>query len=183
MNTSNFTDPFSGKPAGALAIFNKGIIIYANDAFEKLYNRLDPAARGKLNHEFADLDLHVLNSEKAFARKRIALALDDSKIDAFVYLLNKSESDENHFLLLADTNLSSADVPNVIPEQPHDSDQLLKKPAKKKLAAAFSELIGEDLHFKAVLFAAQKAAKSDYPVLISGESGTGKEILARTIHR
>jgi transcriptional regulator with PAS, ATPase and Fis domain len=48
---------------------------------------------------------------------------------------------------------------------------------------AFSELIGEDPRFKAVLYKAQKAAQSNYPVLIEGESGTGKEILARTIHK
>lgn len=51
------------------------------------------------------------------------------------------------------------------------------------LSPAFSELIGKDPHFKAVLLKAQKAAKSDLPVLISGESGTGKEILAHGIHR
>ncbi|MEI8313473.1 MAG: sigma-54 dependent transcriptional regulator, partial [Verrucomicrobiota bacterium] len=37
--------------------------------------------------------------------------------------------------------------------------------------------------FKTVLLRAQKAAQSDFSVLILGESGTGKEILARTIHR
>ncbi len=58
-----------------------------------------------------------------------------------------------------------------------------QKAAKKKLSSAFSELIGEDPHFKAVLYKAQKAAQSNYPVLIEGESGTGKEILARTIHK
>ena len=40
----------------------------------------------------------------------MALTLHDSQIDAFVYLLNRSESDENHFLLLADTNLSPSDI-------------------------------------------------------------------------
>ncbi len=183
MNTPNFPGPFSGKPSDALAIVNKGIILYANDAFEKLYNCLDSAAKGKLSQELADLDMHVRNSGEAFAPKRMALTLDDSKIDALVYLLNKSESDENHFLLLADTNLSPGDVPNTTPDRSQDSGQLLKKSTPKKLLPAFSELIGEDIHFKAVLFAAQKAAQSDYPVLISGESGTGKEILARTIHR
>jgi len=183
MNRPNFPGPFRGKPSDALAIFNKGIILYANDAFEKLYNCLDPAAKGKLSQELAGLDHHVRNSGEAFAPKRMALTLDDSQIDALVYLLNKSESDENHFLLLADTNFSSSDAPNTKLDQPQNSDQLLKKPAKKKLSPVFSELIGADRHFKAVLFAAQKAAKSDYPVLISGESGTGKEILARTIHR
>jgi transcriptional regulator with PAS, ATPase and Fis domain len=64
-----------------------------------------------------------------------------------------------------------------------DSDQILKKTTKNKLPPAFSELVGEDPHFKAVLLKAQKAAQSDYPVLIEGESGTGKEILARTVHR
>ncbi len=131
MNTPNFTGPFRGKPSDALAIFNKGIILYANDAFKKLYNRLDPAARGQLSRKFADLDLHVRNSGEAFAQNRMALTLDDSKIDAFVYLLNKSESDENHFLLLADTNLFPRDVPNAMPDQPRDSGQLLKNRPKR----------------------------------------------------
>ncbi len=68
MNTPNFPGPFSGKPSDALAIFNKGIILYANDAFEKLYNCLDSAAKGKLSQELADLDLHVRNSGEAFAQ-------------------------------------------------------------------------------------------------------------------
>ena len=63
------------------------------------------------------------------------------------------------------------------------SDKVAKKASFQQLSPVFSELVGEDPHFKAVLFTSQKAAKSDFPVLIYGESGTGKEILARTIHR
>ena len=58
-----------------------------------------------------------------------------------------------------------------------------KNSSSQKLSPVFSEVVGEDPHLKTVLLTAQKAAKSDFPVLISGESGTGKEILARTIHR
>ena len=64
------------------------------------------------------------------------------------------------------------------------SDQIIDfdNKSKMKLSSAFSKLIGEEFNFKNVLLKAQKAAISNYPILIIGESGTGKEILAHTIH-
>ena len=90
---------------------------------------------------------------------------------------------ETRLLVLAGPKGPGTEMPYSIPDQPRNTDQLLPKTAKKKLSSAFSELIGEDPNFKAVLHKAQKAARSNYPVLIQGESGTGKEILARTIHK
>ena len=51
------------------------------------------------------------------------------------------------------------------------------------LSPEFRELKGEEPVFKEALLTAQKAARTDFPVLILGESGTGKEILARMIHK
>jgi transcriptional regulator with PAS, ATPase and Fis domain len=98
-------------------------------------------------------------------------------------LLNKTGSKESHLLVVVDPGKSSAEALSSLSKQSVDSVNIYRKTTKKKLSPAFSELIGEDPNFKAVLLTAQKAAKSDYPVLISGASGTGKEILARTIHR
>ncbi len=183
MNTSNFPDQLAGKPSDALAIFKKGVIVYTTNSFEKLYNRLNAMAKERFNRQLHDLNRDLQQSGKVFTQKHITLAPSDKALDFFVYLLNKPGSKENHLLVVVNSGKPFTESLSSIPNQPLDSDQILGKAAKTRLSPAFSELIGEDLHFKAVLFAAQKAAKSDYPVLISGESGTGKEILARTIHR
>jgi transcriptional regulator with PAS, ATPase and Fis domain len=182
-NTSNFPAQFGAKPSEPLAIFKKGAIVYANNSFEKLYNPLNNTARERFHRVLHDLNLDLQQSGKTFTQKHIALTPDDKKIEVSVYLLNKSGSEKNHLLVVTNVGEPSTQELSSIPNQPLDSDQIQRKDAKKKLSPAFSELIGEDPNFKAVLFTAQKAAKSDYPVLISGESGTGKEILARTIHR
>lgn len=47
----------------------------------------------------------------------------------------------------------------------------------------FSDLAGRSPSFQVALELAQKAARSDSPLLISGESGTGKNIFAQAIHQ
>jgi transcriptional regulator with PAS, ATPase and Fis domain len=46
----------------------------------------------------------------------------------------------------------------------------------------FEGIFGENPGVLETLEIAEKAAKTDFPVLIGGESGTGKELLARVIH-
>ncbi len=183
MNRPPFPVQFVGSPTNALAIFEKGIIFYANNSFEKLYNILNKDAKQRFNHELHHLNLDLLQSKKASTQKRIAFTPSDQEIDVFVYLLNKSGSEENRLLVLAEPRNPRKNPQNPAPNPHRDSDKKVKKASYKKLSPAFSELIGEDPYFKTVLLKAQKAARSDYPVLISGKSGTGKEILARTIHR
>jgi transcriptional regulator with PAS, ATPase and Fis domain len=180
MDKPSFPIQFAGGPSDALAVFEDSLIIYANNAFEKLYNPLQNAVRERFDLELRDLNLDLQQSGKAFARKHIILIPHVREIDIFVYLLNRPGSEKNCLLVLADPANPPVEPVSVTDEQFLDSNQILNK---VKLSAAFSELVGEDPHFKVVLFKAQKAAKSDYPVLIEGESGTGKEILARTIHQ
>jgi len=174
---------FAGGSSDALAVFEEGLIVYANDSFEKLYNPLKNLDKKRFNLKLRDLNLDLQQSGKAFAQKQITLIPHDSGTDIFVYLLNKPGSEKNCLLVLVDPADPPIDPPSFVDDQLLDSNQIQKKASKIKLSAAFSELVGEDPHFKAVLLKAQKAAKSDYPVLIEGESGTGKEILARTIHQ
>jgi len=174
---------FAGGSSDALAVFEEGLIVYANNSFEKLYNPLKNLDKKRFNLKLRDLNLDLQQSGKAFAQKQITLIPHDRETDIFVYLLNKPGSEKNCLLVLVDPASPPIDPPAYADDQLLDSNQILKKVSKIKLSAAFSELVGEDPHFKAVLFKAQKAAKSDYPVLIEGESGTGKEILARTIHQ
>jgi transcriptional regulator with PAS, ATPase and Fis domain len=183
INRPPFPIQFAGGHSDALAIFEENLIVYANNAFEKLYNPLQNVVRKRFNLELRHLNLDLQQSGKAFAQKHITLIPYDREINIFVYLLNKPGAEKNCLLVLVDPANPPTAPPSVIDEQLLDSNQISKKTSKVKLSAAFSELVGEDPHFKAVLFKAQKAAKSDYPVLIEGESGTGKEILARTIHQ
>ncbi len=182
MKRQSFTNQFDKEPSNALAVFEDSVIVYANNSFEKLYNPLNNADREKLNQELNNLNLNLQKSGKAFTKKRLAFSSANKEINLFVYLLNNSGSEENCFLVMVDPRDLRKESQYNMPNQPR-SDKKVKKASYKKLSPAFSELIGEDPHFKTVLLNAQKAARSDYPVLISGESGTGKEIVARTIHK
>jgi transcriptional regulator with PAS, ATPase and Fis domain len=180
MKKPQFSARLAGRASDAIAVFKDGGILYANNSFEKMYNPLKYAVRERFNQELRDLNLNLQLSGEVFTQKHISLIPNAKEIDIIVYLLNEPGSEENRLLVLAAPRTG---FPFSTSDQPRDSDQILKKAAKNKLPQAFSELVGEDPHFKAVLLKAQKAAQSDYPVLIEGESGTGKEILARTIHR
>lgn len=47
---------------------------------------------------------------------------------------------------------------------------------------AFTDIIGNDPEFRAILRLAERAAHSELPILITGETGTGKELVAHAIH-
>jgi DNA-binding NtrC family response regulator len=54
---------------------------------------------------------------------------------------------------------------------------------KSELDSRYASIIGTATKIRAVMEAAQRAAKSDAGVLLLGESGTGKELFARSIHQ
>ncbi|MBT6340448.1 MAG: sigma-54-dependent Fis family transcriptional regulator [Desulfobacula sp.] len=172
--------PFNlnGNDLSAIAMFNNGSITYTNSAFEKLYNPLKIGLKNKLRQLLFRLNSELMQSGKKVIKKNVEWIPNHEKIQIFVYLLNKSKSSKNSMLLVAAPKEPAGNLPFFNPGRSVDFDNS----PKVKLSSAFSRLIGEDIHFKAVLFKAQKAAQSDYPILIKGESGTGKEILASTIH-
>jgi hypothetical protein len=92
MDRSPFLNQFAGGPSDALAIFEEGIIVYANNSFEKLYNPLQNAVRKRFDLELRHLNLDLQQSGKAFAQKLITLIPHDREVDIYVYLLNKSGS-------------------------------------------------------------------------------------------
>lgn len=47
---------------------------------------------------------------------------------------------------------------------------------------AFADIIGNDPDFRAILRLAERAARSELPILITGETGTGKELVAHAVH-
>ena len=86
----------------AIAMFKNGTIVYATDAFGKLYNHLKSNYKKNFKHTLHELNQALQKSGKAFTPKQVVLKSGDREIDIYVYLLNKSESMENHLLLLAD---------------------------------------------------------------------------------
>ena len=50
------------------------------------------------------------------------------------------------------------------------------------LPSPFHKLVGMSNNFRAALYMAYKASKTDFSVLVMGESGVGKELLVRAIH-
>lgn len=57
-----------------------------------------------------------------------------------------------------------------------------KHPQTERAGYTFNDVIGEHPLLKDVIKRAQKAARTDSPILIYGETGTGKELLVQSIH-
>lgn len=165
-----------------IAIFKEGVLIHASDSFKALHSSLKPLDKETLNRTLRDLGETLQKFGEMLASKQIEVTLGRKKIVFCVYLLDNSGSKDGRLLVFAKPGRLDQGVPCSMPDPFPDDHPLPASAYEKDLLSAFSDLIGEDPHFKAVLFKAQKAAQSDYPVLIQGESGTGKELLARRIH-
>jgi transcriptional regulator with PAS, ATPase and Fis domain len=175
--------PLVRKASTALAIFKDSIIVYASDAFDRLLSPLKTKDRAEFYRALRDLNQTLQHSGEVFTHKQMVLRSGEKGVDFYVYLLNNFDSKETHLLVLAGPNWADTDLSLFMSDQPRRADQVFSKSGDKKMLPAFSDLIGETPHFRTVIFKAQKAALSNYPVLIQGESGTGKEIMARTIHK
>jgi len=180
---TQFPARFEPSAPDAMAMFEDDLMVYANNAFEILYNHLKYDVREQFNQLLMDLNRDLRRSGKACIQSQMAFIPEKNAVEIFVYLLNKPGSEDNRLVVMVDPGGDGINLPMSVSDQPLTPEPVSEKAAKKKLLPAFSELIGEDSRFKAVLYKAQKAAQSNYPVLIEGESGTGKEILARTIHK
>ncbi len=179
MDMTNNSTQFIGKSSDAIAIFKNDDFSYSTKPFDFFLYSLNITAKKRFKQQLRDVCLALEKSGKTFAKKRMALTPAGKKrVNLFVYLLNTTGSKHNCILVLVDKKGLPAISPTSRPNQIS-----AKNINNQKLSPVFSKLIGKDPYFKTVLLKAQKAAKSDYPVLIEGESGTGKEILAQTIHK
>ena len=118
---------FAGGSSDALAVFEEGLIVYANDAFKKLYNPLKNLDKKRFNLKLRDLNLDLQQSGKAFAKKQITLIPHDSGTDIFVYLLNKPGSEKNCLLVLVDPANPPIDPTSFVDDQLLDSNQIPQK--------------------------------------------------------
>ena len=109
MNRSKYPAQFSKRPSDTLAIFDGGVIVYATNSFETLYNNLKPTLRKKFDRQLRDLKQDLRKSAKTFAQKRMTLIRPDQAIEITVYLLNKSGSAKNGLLVMADSSKTGAE--------------------------------------------------------------------------
>ena len=169
----------------AVAVMDRnGVVAYANSAFQRLYNPLYDPSKKTPCQELQNLNLRFLRSGEVFTSERVLVPPIGKKFEVFVYSLDRRQGqaqDLNLVLVKSEghrmvSGFTMADelVNTYINEQ---------KILSENLAPEFRELKGEDPAFKMALINAQKASRTDLPILIIGESGTGKELLARAIHR
>jgi transcriptional regulator with PAS, ATPase and Fis domain len=134
------------------------------------------------NHELSELNLNLQNDGGPSPYQQLFIPHIGRKCDVYVYLINMPKK-KSCYLVIIKLDQEKRDAPPFEPvalTNPHIGEREIHS---EKLLPEFKRLIGNDLRFKSALFIAQKAARSDLPVLIIGDSGTGKEILARAIHK
>ena len=167
----------------AVAVMDQnGLVAYANSAFERLYNPLHDPTKKTPCQELQNVNLRVRESGSHFAKERVLVPPIGKKFEVFVYSLDRLEQKDGFNLVLVKTGGQPRGPEFTMAEELVNAYINERKVLSEELAPEFLELKGEDLGFKLALLNAQKAAKTDLPILIVGESGTGKEVLARAIH-
>ena len=166
-----------------LAVLDRnGLIIYANHAFQVLNKPFHDTHKKALHYELKKLNQRFQKSKKRFSQEKIMVTTIGKEFVVFIYSLNKLDQQQGSNLVLVKAESHERESEIFMAGELTKAYYNLQEVFFEKLAPEFSALKGEDLHFKKALSSAQKAARTDLPVLIIGESGTGKEILARAIH-
>jgi len=178
-----FWDKLTDKPSESLAVYENGIRSLSTNTFNLLCNSFSTKELNRFEKALHGLARRIQNAGQTYGGMSLPLKSNPNGIQVYVYFLNNGDGNASRFIVQVDER--DADTAGQRPTANPQlySAEIIKKAATLRLSPAFSELVGENLHFKNVLYKAQKAAKSDFPILIFGESGTGKEILARTIHK
>ncbi len=156
-----------------------GNIIYENRAFQILMENLGSAIQR--TEALNELRTHCLETKKPNTKDRagnIDLG-NQGKFKVNVYLIYNDKKILTHHLCLIRPKARRSKTPP--PPTNKTASPTIEAPVN--LDPHFKLLLGEDGRFKKALLMAQKAAPTDFPLLIIGESGTGKELLARTIHQ
>jgi transcriptional regulator with PAS, ATPase and Fis domain len=167
----------------AVAVLDQdGQVVYANRAFERLYNPFHDPTKKTPCQELQNVNLRVRQSGDAFAAEKVLVPPIGKKFEVFVYSLDMLTKKEGFNLVLVKIGGHRREPEFTIAEELVNSYINEQKILSEQLVPEFRELKGEDLNFKMALLNAQKAARTELPILIVGESGTGKEVLARAIH-
>jgi transcriptional regulator with PAS, ATPase and Fis domain len=175
-----FTESIHRVPYAAAIINQEYFVIYANRTFTNLLNLPSGCYPINAREVLSDLKLGLIPENQVLSPQEITIPRSSKKYEMFIRLLDILENGEHHYLIyiknrhpVKEQSLLQRSNPFITKEEIH----------VESLLPEFNTLIGQDTRFKLALVIAQRAAKSDLPVLIHGESGTGKENLARAIHQ
>lgn len=152
-------------------------LIYANRAFKKLFHLTNRPVNTQ--EIFSELKLELTPENRVLSPQEIPIPQATNKYELFIDLLDVLENGESHFLIYMKNRFLDKEQSLMQRLNPYITKEEIRV---ERLFPEFNALIGRDTRFKMALVIAQRAAKSDLPVLIHGESGTGKELLARAIH-
>ncbi|MCD6307287.1 MAG: sigma 54-interacting transcriptional regulator [Deltaproteobacteria bacterium] len=167
-----------------VAVMDKnGEVVYANSAFQRLYNPFHDPSRKTPCRELQNLNLRFLRSGEVFTSERVLVRPIGKKFEVFVYSLDRRKQAQVLNLVLVKIEDHRKETEFTIADELVNSYINEQKILSQRLTREFRDLKGEDPAFKMALINARKASRTDLPILIIGESGTGKELLARAIHR
>lgn len=161
-----------------------GTIVYSNAAYARFQSVLGHPGSTKLCEDVLRLYLRFLASGCSAARGKVFLETLRKSLDIMIHVCEESRKGGGLCVVLM----------RVEPEGEKEDnrfnlfDNLISgytnawKMFSEKLSPEFASIKGEDWALRLALLNAQKAAKTDFPIMIIGESGTGKELLAKATH-
>lgn len=163
------------------AIINQDyLVIYSNRLFANLFNLPSGDKQVNIREALSKLNLSLNADNQLLSPQEITLPHSHRKCDIYLELLDNYDNGERHYFVQVKKRGDAKEQSLMQRSNPYISKEEIRE---ERLLPEFNTLIGRDIRFKLALVIAQRAAKSDLPVLIHGESGTGKEILARAIHQ
>jgi transcriptional regulator with PAS, ATPase and Fis domain len=165
-----------------------GTIVYANEPFTRLCNPSADPRITKPCDELLKLHSHMLETGRLTAWERLILGPLNKKFDVLIHSLHSLDGSEqperfSAVLVKVEGNEESENDRFNISGDLMTAFTSAWKIFSEELSPEFAAIKGEDVALRMALLNAQKAAKTDFPIMIIGESGTGKELLAQAIHR
>jgi transcriptional regulator with PAS, ATPase and Fis domain len=163
-------------------------VVYANEPFTKLYNPSGDPRITKPCEELLKLHAQILETGRPMAWERLILGPLNKKFDVLIHSLHSLDTPGqperfSTVLVKVEGNEGRETDRFNMSEDLMTAFTSAWKVFSEELSPEFAWIKGGDVALRMALLNAQKAAKTDFPIMIIGESGTGKELLAQAIHR
>jgi len=165
---------------GIVIVDEEGFIMYANPKYMSLIGK-DESIIGKHMSTIASnaIALGVLKSKKAAYFRRNVVPNCGADVLVSAYPLFDAADNLKGVICVLDDVQNITEIAKTLKQH----NEFINRNAEYKAFDDEEKLIGKNREFKKCLSIAQKAAKTDIPILLLGETGTGKEQFAEFIHK